>query len=54
MILADVSVVNVYIVHELNGLDSYALCTVHEQDSVVARYEWLNYMCAIAHMVYST
>ena len=42
-ILAAVSVLNTYIIHDdqlcLNGLDTYALCTVHEQDSVVAKHK---------------
>ena len=33
-------------VHDLNGLDAYTLCTVHEQDSVVVRNERNNYMHA--------
>ena len=28
-----------YAVHDFNDLDAYTLCTVHEQDSVVARDE---------------
>ena len=31
-------------VHDLNGLDAYTLCTVHEHDLVVARNESKNYM----------
>ena len=47
MILTAVSVLNMYIVHDLNGLDANTSCTVHEQDSVVARHEKRNYMHAI-------
>ena len=32
MILAALSVLNAYVVHGLNGLDTYILCTVYEQD----------------------
>ena len=38
----------------LNGLDAYTLCTVHEQDSVVAKHKRTNYTYAIVHMLYST
>ena len=31
-ILAAVSVLNMYVVHDLNSLDAYTLCMVHEQD----------------------
>ena len=48
MMLAAVSVLNMYIVHDLNGLDTNTSCTVHKQDSVVAGYENRNYMYAIA------
>ena len=34
-ILAAMSILNTYVVHNLNDLDSYALFTVHEQDSVM-------------------
>ena len=47
-IIAAVSVLNMYVVHYLNGLDAFTLCTVHEQDSVVARHERTNYTHAIA------
>ena len=57
LILAAVSVLNMYIVHDdqlyLNDLDTYTLCTVHVQDSVVVRHERTNYMHGIAHMLYS-
>ena len=46
-------VLNMYIVHNLNGLDAYTLCTVDEQDSVVARHKRTNYMQAIACVLYS-
>ena len=38
LILAAVSVLNMYIVHDLNSLDTYTLCTVHEQHSLVTRH----------------
>ena len=38
-ILAAVSVLNTYVVHDLNSLDAYTSCTVHKQDSVVAMHE---------------
>ena len=43
-ILAAVFVLNIatYFFHDLNGLDGYTLCTVHEQDSVVVRHERIN------------
>ena len=44
IIPAAVSVLNTHIVHDLNGLDTYTLCTLHERDSVVARHERTN-MC---------
>ena len=48
-----VSILNMYVVHDLNGLDTYTLCTVHEQDSVVVRHKRTNYTHAIAHMLYT-
>ena len=51
---AVVAVLNTCIVHDLNGLDTYTLYTVHEQDSVVARYKRTNYTSAIARKLYST
>ena len=39
-----------YFVHDLNSLDAYTSCTVHEQDLVVAWYKRVNYMHAIAHV----
>ena len=53
LILAAVSVLNMYAVRDLNSLDAYTLCTVHEQDSVVARNERTKYTHAIARMIYS-
>ena len=50
-ILAAVSILNTFVVHDLNGLDAYTLCTVHEQDPVMARHERRNYTCAIACML---
>ena len=50
---AAVVVLNTYIFHDLNSLDAYTLCTVHEQDSVVARHQRKGYMCAIACMLYN-
>ena len=52
-ILAAVSILNTYIVHDLNGLDANTLCTVHEQDPVMARHERRNYTRAIVHMLYN-
>ena len=49
---AAVSVLNTYVVYGLNGLDSYTLYTVHEQDSVVEGFERRNYMRAIAHVAW--
>ena len=50
-----VAVLNMYIVHDLNDLDTYTLCTVllsvHEQVSVMARHERKNYTCGIAHVL---
>ena len=46
-ILAAVSVLNMYVVHDLNGLNAYTSCTMLEQDSVVVRHENTNYMRAI-------
>ena len=48
LILAAMSILNAYIIHDLNGLDSYTSYTVHEQDSVVARHEKINYTCSHA------
>ena len=57
LILVSVSVLNTYVVHDdqlyLNNLDVYTLCTVHLQDSVVARHLRTNYMHAIACVLYS-
>ena len=52
-ILAAVSVLNTYVVHDLSSLDAYTLCTVHEQDVVVVKYERTSYMHGIACMLYS-
>ena len=49
--LTAVPILNMYVVHDLNGLDACTLCTPHEQDLVVARHERINYMHAIAHML---
>ena len=49
--LDGVSVLNTYNVHDLNGLDAYTLCTVHEQESVMARHKRANYMHTIARML---
>ena len=51
-ILAVVSILNTYIVHDLNSLDTYTLYIMHEWDSIVARHERTNYMCAIACVLY--
>ena len=50
---AAVAALSTCIVHHLNGLDTYTSCTVHEQDSVVARHEKTNYIRAISCMLYS-
>ena len=51
---AAVSILNTYIANDLNGLDTYTLCTVHEHDSVVASHERTNYTrdiaCTIQHI----
>ena len=52
-IFAAVSILIMYVVHDLNSLDAYTSCTVHEQDSVVARHERTNYICGITCMLYS-
>ena len=44
----------IHVVHDLNSLDAYTLHTVHDQDWVVARHKSKTYMCAIAHVLYST
>ena len=53
LILAAVSVLNIHIVHDLNSLGAYAACTVHEQNSMVARHERTNYTHAVACVLYS-
>ena len=50
---AVVAVLNKYAVNDLNGLDAYTGCTMHKQDSVVARHERKNYVHAIARVLYS-
>ena len=47
-IFATVSALNTYVLNDLNNLDAYTLCTVHEQDSMVVRHGTSNYMHAIA------
>ena len=51
---AAVAVLNMYTVHDLYDLDAYTLCTVHEQDLMVASYEAKNYMHPIVLVLYST
>ena len=51
---AVVAILNTYVVHDLNSLDAYTLCTVHEHNSVVARLERINCICAIAYVLCST
>ena len=46
-------VVSAY-VHYLNSLDTYTLCTVYVQHSVIVGHKRTNYMHAIACMPYST
>ena len=55
IVFAAVSALNIYMctVQDLNGLDAYTSCTVHEQDSVVARHERTNYTHAIVCMLYN-
>ena len=53
LMLAAVSVLNLCIVHDLNSLEAYTSCTVHEQDSVVVRHKRRNCTRTIAHMLYS-
>ena len=50
---APVAVLNIYALHDLNGLDAYSSCSVYEQDSVVAKHKKENYVHAIAYVVYS-
>ena len=50
---AVVSILNTYVAHDLNNLDTYTLHIAHEQDSVVVRYERTNYTCAIARVLHS-
>ena len=58
LILAAVSVSDIYVFHNLNSLDVYTLCIVHEQHSVVARHKRVNYIaicywsCAIQHVIH--
>ena len=51
---AAVAVLNMYAVHDLNDMGAYTLCTVHEQDLVVARDERKNYTHVVAYVLYST
>ena len=55
--LAVVSVLNSYVVHDdwlyLKSLDTFILCSVYEQDLVVARHKRTNYKHAIARVLYS-
>ena len=51
-ILAAVSVLNMYIIHGVNGLDTYTLCTVYKQNLVVVRHESTDYIHAIQHKLY--
>ena len=51
--LAAVSILNTYAVNDLNSLNPYTSCTVHEQNSGMARHERTNYMCDIACVLYS-
>ena len=50
-ILAAVSISNMYVVHNLNCLDTYTSCTVHVEDSVVVRHKRTNYMCYYSHAI---
>ena len=50
---AAMSIFNMYVVHNFNGLDVYTSCIVHEQNSVVARDDRTNYTHAIARMLYT-
>ena len=51
---AAVSVLNMYVVHDLNGLDTYTLCIIHKQDSVMIKHERANYTSTIACVLHST
>ena len=53
-ILTAVSVLNMYVDDDLNSLDTYTWCIVHEHDSVVVKNERTNYICGIACVLYST
>ena len=50
--LSAVSVLITYVIYDdqlyLKGLDAYTLCTVHEQDLVVARHKRTNYIHVFA------
>ena len=50
---ATVTILNMYIVHDLNGLDAFTLHTVHEQDLMVVRHEGTNYTLANVRVLYS-
>ena len=41
------SVLNMYVVHDLNNFDAYTVCTVHELDLVVVRHKRTQYICAV-------
>ena len=51
---AAVTELNTYVVYDLSNLDAYTLRNVHEQDLILAMHKITNYLCAIAHMLYST
>ena len=51
LILAAVSVLNMYIVHDLNGLNACTLWIVHKQCSVTERHKRSSNMLTIAHML---
>ena len=52
LIFASVSILNMYVVHDLNSLNAYTSCTVHEQDSIVPRLQLHTCycFCAIQHI----
>ena len=50
---AALSVLNMYVVHDLNGLDACTLYTVHEEDLELVRHERTNYTCMLVLMCYT-
>ena len=50
---AAVLALNMYIVHNLNNFDAYALCNMHDRNLVVVRHKRTNSTHAIACVLYS-